>query len=305
MQAPLVYSSKQQAGINITTTSAETPGIEISMGYKSLDAAYVPVAVARECLKGEAGDKGAEDCSDEAYRIIPIVGGNNVSFGIDSSPEGLAKAQSAYSEARVETATARGELKAKADQNEVAEAERDAAQLAREQAATARALVPADGDATQAEAAKTEAQARYDRALKALEAAAKAQKAAQDRLDLATAKETAIAGEIQSIQNALADSGTNNRQDALSVYGRFDASGTGSGKKDEVTANGVVGKVFSTGVASQFIADGIARGVATTATADCIKQGTALLDGLAADARATKVDSVLALCAAASASRRN
>lgn len=46
-QAPLVYSSKQTLGIDITLPNPETPAAELHVGFKNKDIAIVPVAVAK------------------------------------------------------------------------------------------------------------------------------------------------------------------------------------------------------------------------------------------------------------------
>lgn len=47
-QAPLVYTSKQVVGIDVSAPTTESSGITASVGYKNVDAAYVPVAVSKE-----------------------------------------------------------------------------------------------------------------------------------------------------------------------------------------------------------------------------------------------------------------
>ncbi len=52
-QAPLVYVSKQSVGIDISTGMVESGGIAAHVGFRNLDAAYVPVAVTTEGYKLE------------------------------------------------------------------------------------------------------------------------------------------------------------------------------------------------------------------------------------------------------------
>ncbi|MFB2780839.1 hypothetical protein ACE017_16890 [Shewanella mangrovisoli] len=47
-QAPLVYTSKQVVGIDVSAPTTESSGVTVSVGYKNVDAAYVPVAVSKE-----------------------------------------------------------------------------------------------------------------------------------------------------------------------------------------------------------------------------------------------------------------
>ena len=46
-QAPLVYSSKLVVGLDVSTSTTENPGFSFSAGVKTVDAAYVPVAVSK------------------------------------------------------------------------------------------------------------------------------------------------------------------------------------------------------------------------------------------------------------------
>ena len=46
-QAPLVYSSKQILGVDISIPSPESPTAELHVGFKNKDVAIVPVAVAK------------------------------------------------------------------------------------------------------------------------------------------------------------------------------------------------------------------------------------------------------------------
>jgi hypothetical protein len=41
-QAPLVYTSKQIVGIDVSAPTTESTGVTVSVGYKNVDAAYVP-----------------------------------------------------------------------------------------------------------------------------------------------------------------------------------------------------------------------------------------------------------------------
>jgi len=86
-QAPLVYSSKTSVGVDIATTATETPGLSMSVGFKQVDAAYVPVAVSKACstkdntseckhgihdvylISGNAKDGAFRDSDEETNRI--------------------------------------------------------------------------------------------------------------------------------------------------------------------------------------------------------------------------------------------
>lgn len=47
-QAPLVYTSKQVLGIDISAPTTESTGFSMNLGFKNIDAAYVPLAVSKE-----------------------------------------------------------------------------------------------------------------------------------------------------------------------------------------------------------------------------------------------------------------
>ena len=69
-QAPLVYSSKTSMGIDLSTPTSEQPGVSINIGFKQVDAAYVPVAVAKDCDTG----KGVQNCQHKIYELMKITG---------------------------------------------------------------------------------------------------------------------------------------------------------------------------------------------------------------------------------------
>lgn len=76
-QAPLVYSSKVVVGADVSTPTSEQPGVSISVGYKMVDAAYVPVAVAKSCESPRGANvKYAQlSCESDIYGM-KVVGGN-------------------------------------------------------------------------------------------------------------------------------------------------------------------------------------------------------------------------------------
>jgi hypothetical protein len=67
-QAPLVYSSKNSFGVDISATSTETPGVSLAIGVKMVDAAYVPVAVAVPCNSAN-GQATPDACKDDLFKL--------------------------------------------------------------------------------------------------------------------------------------------------------------------------------------------------------------------------------------------
>lgn len=68
-QAPLVYSSKNQIGVGVSAGAPDSPGLDITIGYKALDAAYVPVAVSKPCPENST--------CDSTFAKIEIIRGDN------------------------------------------------------------------------------------------------------------------------------------------------------------------------------------------------------------------------------------
>ena len=64
-QAPLLYSSKTTVGLDVSTSTTESPGASISIGVKIVDAAYVPVAVSKE-RETNGGN------SDRSFDIVTV-----------------------------------------------------------------------------------------------------------------------------------------------------------------------------------------------------------------------------------------
>jgi hypothetical protein len=83
-QAPLVYSSKTVVGLDISATTTETPGASFAFGYKSVDAAYVPVAVARIC-------EPPQPCATEGFHLQQIRGDHTALNNKDEDAANLGK----------------------------------------------------------------------------------------------------------------------------------------------------------------------------------------------------------------------
>ena len=81
-QAPLVYSSKTSVGIDVSGTSTENLGLSVSVGFKQVDAAYVPVAVAKPC-DNDNKDKNNK-CNNKEYEIVKLTGTSSETS--DSNP---------------------------------------------------------------------------------------------------------------------------------------------------------------------------------------------------------------------------
>ena len=275
-QAPLVYSSKTSVGVDISTTSTETPGLSMSVGFKQVDAAYVPVAVAKACQT----EKNSAECDTELHRI-QVVGGKE-QLG-DETP------QAKPGDAAAVTETLRRQLdgyiktaeKATADKNtyeqsltqkkllEVAWKKKN--ELKEESKKLAQFQTSANGTTTPPETiteqqkkvdalklsqqeqdvtANINSESEYNQAISLLNIDAlsrgmqESKRAADAQLEL-----------FKQTKEALT-----NRGDSYSVFGSFRGR-TGVGAKNGSGAQAEVGlgKIFATGVASQKISGGLSE----------------------------------------------
>jgi len=266
-QAPLVYASKASVGVDIATTSTETPGLSMNVGIKLVDAAYVPVAVSKRCYKDAA------DCSREVQIVSGTAGNRTHNAGDDAASQNLklkqaireletaliaskdaqktaSSAQSEYDKLESLRKKEAGYNQRKAELQELTNKRPSseamtapgfdiAANNAREQKITEiMALEP-----TTEERDFLSRAPMLDEALDARNKAVAAEKSAADALEKRRAELTAVR-EALSQQN-----------DSYSVFGSFENKNSGSGKGAEVS----LGKIFATGVASQNISRGLEK----------------------------------------------
>ncbi|MCW0401175.1 hypothetical protein NB688_003115 [Xanthomonas sacchari] len=278
-QAPLVYASKLSIGADVSTASAGTPGISMHVGIKSVDAAYVPVVVARKCHSDSTGIP----CFGREYDLMRISG---------SAKQGMPDAE----ESPVEAVLIANANKASADYQQALKAEALAKQAAlevqgkleqlrksRELQDLSSASLWAEGKGANAIKNSGERIGLPVDKMKLLKDFNTLEQKAQIASAEYAAKrsDSEVKGTILSSERAkLAKS---NLGDAYSVFGSFNSSNTGDVKNG---ANVGLGKVFSTGVAAQQLASG----VAAIKCYDLIKARTA--DTVAA----TDLERLLLLC---------
>lgn len=281
-QAPLVYSSKATVGLDVSTPTTENPGISINIGVKVVDAAYVPVAVSKE-IDSRATDKATIGITP----IQAIYGqGNN-----DGTPH-LLEAENkekinVYLNAKAELAKA-GEDVAK-NERERAELNRvlgriDAALASLKDFTTTPETLDEKRDRVFAEingTLLTELAAAGVSIPPISADAARKYDASNTQRSLETAKDTttkkvefsnAEAARLSKIADAKASEAQRllseaakaanllktSKTDAYSVYGRFDSNGSGNQSGgDKPTAQLLVGKIFSTGLASQNLTEAV------------------------------------------------
>lgn len=255
-QAPLVYSSKVAVGVDLSAAMTETPGASITVGYKQVDAAYVPVAVARPCPSSES------TCSAAAYGLVPLQGSNTIDSGnedseanqaaakkllddVQKASAALAERRSAEQLAQQSAQTANEGLSRLKGELQPLQETAKASELQPDQAARLAALVDTE---------IPKAEARAQQANKDLLAAQEATARAKAQVDSFNVDQLARATKIVR--------GSDKKGDAYSVFGSFDGAtraavtaGSGSQAKGETSL--IVGKVFSTGIASQFLTQGM------------------------------------------------
>lgn len=294
-QAALVYSSAIQVGVKVAAVTPTNPGLQIGIGYEQLDAAYVPVAVARPCPID-----GAATCSDATHPIIRVRGGNSQ----DNSDKGNENARQA---ARTEMQAAM--LAQEAIRVRIAQAidERDRRQQQLDQAREAVAAAPApDTSGTEPVAPSVEAATieglaaeivRDNTIIEGLEG----------ELGIATIRTSTAQSELAAHIGANQQNRLDVKDDALSVFGSFNGNATASAGTPTAGANADaglnLGKVFSTGVASQNITQGIGAAARANALAQCLTEARLTVLGVRDTERAALLSRLVNSCATTVAGR--
>ncbi len=278
-QAPLVYSSKVTVGMDVSATATEQPGVSVNFGYKQVDAAYVPVAVAKPC-DDIAGSK--QGCTHSTYALRKVEGNNNV--GDTSVPKNALQAAeekiNRFKQASLERDGAASEY-----EKAVAREKEQKSFLDGYQKNNGSVLSVAKGKEEAARSPEekllvNEAEAA-ERRVQATEAETKLARVKKDR-----AEEAFAAANVAGLAEAFGlVGGENKKADAYSVFGSFDANTKARAEAGETTLPKAqmaltIGKVFSTGVASQNLTEGMrtyyaGAGVAQVerAKAECLASG--------------------------------
>lgn len=277
-QAPLVYSSKVTLGVDISTTSTESPGVALNLGYKQLDAAYVPVAVAKKCEVEKP-----DDCKDNAFDLKVIFGQSEVQGTTNSGTSTEVARARVQQFDNVNKRLAAAILEKTAIEESIAAAKKAKDELTKRSANETERLKASEANnkllASLIEKRNNNlASADELRKIESLQASIN-----NSSTPLITAQETAVLAELpKKIQDAEQIKGAKEkevalisaeserlkpealtaeqqllekttRKDAYSVYGRFDGATSAEANKASVS----LGKVFSTGVASQSISAGL------------------------------------------------
>jgi hypothetical protein len=258
-QASLVYTSAATLGVGVRAPSPEGSGVSLTVGYGQIDAAYVPVMVARPCPTNTP-----DTCTQATHPLQPIIGHNNVDRSDKALDDSLNQARLA-----VETASqAVRRLEQAIDLTNQRQDERGRRlREAQEQNARANESV-ADG---------APAPQRIDTTALEAEIARDRDGLPQLRADLETAR-TAERDAIAHYRGLVERVRSNNidvKDDAFSVFGSFNGSAGGNAPNTQgagASGNLTVGRAFSTGVASQHLTQGIRESALAQGMAACLAE---------------------------------
>lgn len=260
-QASLVYSASQQIGVGVAAGTPETPGLVVNIGFRSLNAAYVPVAVAGHCQVA-----GADECRELALRLLELRARHNLGTATSADALVMQNLELAITRQVVRAATLQGLIAG--DENIIREIEQTT--LRRIALETERSQLAGLAEAT---AEQRQRQTEVNSELAAIPApAARAEadsRLSTNRLELqqVTASLTSDRTRLSEIQQRQNSQRSDATEDAFSVFGSFDGSAGGNAEG----ANIDVGQVFSTGVAAQHLTRGLQAAAVTTACLNAVQ----------------------------------
>lgn len=274
-QVPLVYVSTVKVGVNVESGSAETPGAKLMIGVDATDAAYVPVAVARHC----AGDtvEMMRMCADHLKEITVIRGeSEDLTENDKTRIQQLANEANALSEKMVLSASDYSAALARRAEAEASVSAAESAKRQHDQLTSEKAGLAEGTDffkADQLDETKRMSDS-LDARRRSLVLATNEVNAARQALDDDKNKLRTLTSEFLTLIPKRNGSSLG-QEDALSVFGTF--SGDIDGDVGQETGSSVkLGKSFSTGVAAQHLARGVAdrEKVAAEKRSECVKAVT-------------------------------
>lgn len=281
-QAPLVYSSKVIVGVDVSMSVAENQGGSINIGVKSVDSAYVPVAVSKAIDERAKSDGESFDIQTIAAKYGE---GNSSDKQDDASALERNRKIDEYFYTKQAVSSATDELNAVEKQVKdintlISQVENIRAGIIAAQNMIDNPPNTQRSDAFQKISAEltqlNQARGVSFSAIQAEQAGivggsnvigeidqwllkAKAEKsAAEGALPALKAKlqnKSELAGSAKAEAIRVVGLSQTDKTDAMSVYGRFDSTGTGDAKGGAGSL--LVGKVFSTGLASQNLTEAV------------------------------------------------
>ena len=258
-QAPLIYTSTVTFGASTGVNTTETPGFDFSLGYKHVDAAYVPVAVSKK------GDKTIE--------IKEIKAENS-----DSNNKLTTPSQIQHQEVTKKT-------------DEINDFKKQ-----QEQLTSSIALKQKRQETISSQLQENSIDDETKRSLNAeLQTLARDIGIDKKNSEQINYKLLSLEPELKNLKEKLGINDETNgkglKNDAYSVYGSFDSKTSVFGSTNPKADNGL-GKVFSTGVAAQLLAETEKLKASMSSTYTCLKQ----VESMAATLKIAITEKIILMC---------
>jgi|GEM_PF-2551135 len=256
-QAPLVYTSTSTFGVGAALNTTEGPGFDFTLGYKAVDSAYVPVAISKD---GEyqlqlvtATKKEVEETNEKNDTSIESQNRNNAKTNLTAKENQLkqdrqSKKTSEESKRNEETNHSNLNIELTRLKNELQSIDsNDPTSFSPITNLESLISIQKDkiADSTKKIDGFTKDIKDYEERIKIAE---------QERDQALKAYETA-SEEYSKINPNGTKSGDGSKSDAYSVYGSFDSKNDVEVDGSTPNLNNNLGKVFSTGVAAQTLAE--------------------------------------------------
>lgn len=273
-QSALIYSSRSTVGVSITSNPASASGVTMSVGVDILDAAYVPVAVTLKNPDGSSGGNSVVPISAE----FGTTGGGDNQVLTDANKAKLDE----YVQALNKVTDLQKQIQLLKDSKQPTDGLQRQIKEANTKVDSLTKATPSDDNAIKnAISDRNLSQSQLNDVI------AKNQdfdtKIVAGNTELQVAKEAADNKRTAAVQAAKLLS--LNKKDAFSVYGRFDGNTSGNGSVTAAAGNApmpsaslalVVGKIFSTGVASQNLTEAARISASSEALASCLAAAQAI-----------------------------
>lgn len=284
-QAPLIYSSKSSVGLDISSSTTESPGGSISFGVKLVDAAYVPVAVSKR-----TGTKENDD-DNKTIQMVQAVFGEGVTQGkLDSLTEENKSKIRAYLDAKLreeEIQTKISGIKQKRE-NLLADIRMNEIKISELEGVISSVTTGVDIVVQNQEIEKY----KNENASKQKEV----KKIELDTEDL-DKKLLVAASESNKLLDEASEAASflrTDKRDAMSVYGRFNSESKAgiASTTGELTA----GKIFSTGVASQNLTEAARYSAIYQGVAECVAKMTAIYSAAPVEGKPKVLEMIGKMC---------
>jgi hypothetical protein len=238
-QAPLIYSSKSTVGIDLSSSTTESPGASISIGVKLVDAAYVPVAVSKRI-----GSQEGVDLNDQILKIEAVFGEGITQGTIDNLTEENKRKIIDYLNAKLAEESIASRISS--IKQEISSRRSNEINLSRqieELKSQELSDLREDSDESKNRIPSLETQILESE---------KERQELEKKIPVIEAELRTAEQQSQKLLEEAAKAASflrTDKRDAMSVYGRFSSRSTAA--IDRLNSALTAGKIFSTGVASQ------------------------------------------------------